>query len=406
MTALTLTEYQCREAVSLSDSTRDTLRRLVPSMTVAPTVGTAHQYDLTPGHCVGSVQTDDLVLIIRPKLPISRFLFMVSYAIDPQAWTQTPFVYEEQRSVVEAVIPGFLSHLRRAVGRGVLQGYRTEEDTLQTVRGRVRFADQIRRHYGRCVPAEVTFDDFTADIDENRILKAALRRLRGLRIRSPENRQGLRRYNAALSFVADVEYPAQGGPSITYTRLNEHYRPAVELAQLILRSTSFEFLHGHVSGTAALFDMNKVFENFVVAALRDALQVSERAFVQGAKGKTLRLDQANRVTLKPDISWWHEGVCRFIGDIKYKAVTVTGIKHVDLYQLLAYTTATQLRDGVLIYARGEAEPVTHVIPFAEKQLHVTALDLAGEPHEILAEIGDVAGLIQRLYRRSQVPRVA
>ena len=85
---------------------------------------------------------------------------------------------------------------------------------------------------------------------------------------------------------------------------------------------------------------------------------------------------------------------------------MTGIKDADLYQLLAYTTATQLRDGVLIYARGEAEPVTHVIPFAEKQLHVTALDLAGEPHEILAEIGDVSGLIRRLYRRSQVPRVA
>ena len=37
---------------------------------------------------------------------------------------------------------------RRAFGRGLLRGYLTEEEALHTVRGRIRFDEQIRRRYG------------------------------------------------------------------------------------------------------------------------------------------------------------------------------------------------------------------------------------------------------------------
>ena len=44
----------------------------------------------------------------------------------------------------------------------------------------------------------------------------------------------------------------------------------------------------------------------------------------------------------------------------------TGSKHADLYQLLAYCVATRLPRGMLIYAAGVAEPVTHrVLLFAQ-----------------------------------------
>ena len=411
MTALTLTEYKCREAVPLSDEARDALRRLVPTVKVAPTVGIPKHYDLTPSHVVGSVHTDDLDLVIRPKLPVSRVMFMLSYALRPDEWREwrergVPFSYEQTDSIVEAVIPSYVWHVGNAIGRGVLHGYRERDETLQTVRGRIRFADQIRRQYGRCVPAEVRFDDYTADIDENRILKAALHRLQRIGIRALDNRKRLKGYTHALSDVSQIEYPNDVAPQITYTRLNQHYRPAVELARLILRSSSFDFSHGRVTGTTFLFDMNAVFENFVVTALRDALQLSDRVFVQGGRGKRINLDAENRVRLQPDISWWDGPVCRFVGDVKYKAVSVAGMKNADLYQLLAYTVATQLDDGLLIYARGEGEPMTYAIPLAGKRLHVAALDLEGSPQDILQEIEKLAVEVRQYYVRSDVSQVA
>ena len=58
---------------------------------------------------------------------------------------------------------------RRAFGRGLLRGYLTEEEALHTVRGRIRFDEQIRRRYGIPLPVELRFDEFTEDILANRL---------------------------------------------------------------------------------------------------------------------------------------------------------------------------------------------------------------------------------------------
>jgi 5-methylcytosine-specific restriction enzyme subunit McrC len=124
-----------------------------------------------------------------------------------------------------------------------------------------------------------------------------------MRIRNRLLGRSLRRFDSALERVRLVRYDPRSIPEIRYTRLNEHYRPAVELARLILRSDSYELRHGAVRGTSFLVDMNRVFEDFVVVALREALGVSDRSFPQGARGRQLFLDRGRRVSLEPDISW-------------------------------------------------------------------------------------------------------
>ena len=118
--------------------------------------------------------------------------------------------------------------------------------------------------------------------------------------------------------------------------------------------------------------------------------LTKRSFPQNADGRRVRLDEAERVVLKPDISWWQGRRCCFVGDVKYKKTNAAGIKHADLYQLLAYTVATDLPNGLLIYAAGEDEPRTHEVKFAGKTLQVVALNLAGGPDEVLEQIQNVA----------------
>jgi 5-methylcytosine-specific restriction enzyme subunit McrC len=305
------------------------------------------------------------------------------------------FAFEETDALVEAIIPGFVAQVRRAIQLGVLQGYRTEDEALMTVRGRIRFDEQLRRRFGRVPPVEVRYDDFTEDIEENRLIKAALTRLKGLRIRSEWVRRSLGEFDLLLQPVSLVEYHPGALPQIAYTRLNERYRGAIELARLILRATSFEMRQGAVHASSFLVDMNDVFEDFVVTALREALGVSERDFPQGASGKAFSLDKAGMVDLKPDISWWEGGRCVFIGDIKYKRINVTGIKHPDLYQLLAYTVASGLPCGLLIYAAGEGEPRRHEVVRIGKELEVMTLELSGSAEEILRTIGDAASVVRR-----------
>ena len=64
-------------------------------------------------------------------------------------------------------------------------------------------------------------------------------------------------------------------PEIRYTRLDEHYRPAVELARLIIENSSLELFEGEVAGASFLIDMNRVFEQFLYVALGEALGLGE-----------------------------------------------------------------------------------------------------------------------------------
>jgi 5-methylcytosine-specific restriction enzyme subunit McrC len=49
---------------------------------------------------------------------------------------------------------------------------------MMGVRGSIRFDERVRKRFGIPLPVEVRFDEFTEDILENRLLKAALRLLR------------------------------------------------------------------------------------------------------------------------------------------------------------------------------------------------------------------------------------
>jgi 5-methylcytosine-specific restriction enzyme subunit McrC len=320
----------------------------------------------------------------------------MSYALNPRTWRTTSFAFASAPNVVEAMIPPFVAAVSHALRRGVLQGYRVEEDALPTIRGRIRFAEQTKKRYSRIPPVELQFDEFTEDIPPNQLLKTALARLGRLRIRNDHARRSLRRFDRALERVHAVEFDPRQLPEITYTRLNAHYEPAVVLAKLIIRATSLELAYGRHRAAAFLIDMNRVFEDFVVVALRESLQLGTTAFPQGTARHPLHLDKARRIRLRPDITWWEDGRCRFVGDVKYKRIQVSEIEHPDIYQLLAYTIATDLPGGLLIYAANEAAPAEHLVPLAGKRLHVMTLDVSDQPHAILTRVGRIASEIRRL----------
>jgi 5-methylcytosine-specific restriction enzyme subunit McrC len=393
---LILRENVSSESLRLAQQELDCLRRLAPSIDVAPAVGRAGWYQLTPGSHIGAINLGTLTIEIHPKIPIERVLFLISYAVDPRRWSEETHGFASVPSLVEAVVPGFVAQVKRAICRGLLPGYRLEEEALPAVRGRIRFEEQLRKRFLRVPPIEVRFDEFTEDIEENRLVKAAIAKLGRMQLRSDRVRRSLRAFDGAFQAVSSVTYDAGRLPSISYTRLNRHYRPAIELAKLVLRSLSFELRGDNVEASAFLIDMNEIFETFVVVALRDALRLSERSWPQGTAGHWLCLDEADRVKLEPDLSWWEGGRCTFVGDVKYKRVKVAGVRHPDLYQLLAYVTATDLPAGLLIYAAGEGDPVMHRVMQIGKELHVVALQLAGQPDEILEEVRQVGRHVRRL----------
>ena len=395
----------------LSVEQREALRDVLPDdkLTIEPAPGTSDAYILRPGSTIGALDIGDLSVSIQPKLPIGRVLYLASHALGAVDFREERFGFGKRTSLVEALVPMLTAAARRAFARGLLHGYRNQEEALHTVRGRIRVADQIRNRFGMPIPVEVRYDDFTADVLANRLVRAAADRLGKLRIRSPRSRRDLAWVAATLDNVSLVEYPTTAVPEVKFDRLNEHYREVLTLARLILRHTSVETERGRVRANGFLVDMNVVFQDFVTRSLRQALGLSESALRSDRRLPRIDLDEAGTVRLKPDLTWWEgpsRSVCTFVGDAKYKRVGNEHVHNADLYQLLAYTTALDLPGGLLIYAQGEAEDAVHRVRHAGKQLEIATLDLSGDIDELKAEIARLAERVRGLRRTAIALRQA
>ncbi len=405
-----LREYELSGPHTLSVPERDALGQAIPSITIEPVQGEEGAYTLTPSSTVGALEVGGLSVRVEPKIGIPKLLSLACYAMDAYRLQEgRPFDFEENTALPDALALALASHARRAFSRGLLHGYRTEEEALQTVRGRIRFAEQIRRRFGVPLPVEVRYDEFTDDVLANRLVKAAAVRLGTMRLRSRLARRGLGWILGTLDNVSLVSFPRNAVPEVEFDRLNEHYQGVVVLSRLILRHDAFESGRGAVRASGFLMDMNVVFQEFVTTALREALGVSDRTFCSDSRltgDRRIYLDDEGRVNLEPDLTWWQDGQCLFVGDAKYKAIKDKSVPNADLYQLLAYITALRLPSGMLIYAKGEEEPVIHKVTDSGKRLEIETLDLSGTLEEVLDRLRHLAQKVKALREEARAMRTA
>jgi 5-methylcytosine-specific restriction enzyme subunit McrC len=115
-------------------------------------------------------------------------------------------------SAVLAVL--FAQEAETAMAAGPLRGYRSEEQTLPVLRGRVRLREQHLRRSGLPVPLEVTVDEWTLDTDENRRLRAATAVLMALPGVPTDVVQALLRLDRLLN---EARLPARGAPLAAWT---------------------------------------------------------------------------------------------------------------------------------------------------------------------------------------------
>ena len=393
MRLIELQEYRESEPHQLSATERDSLKKALPSLTIQHAIGTESEYRITPSSTVGAVELDGLSVLIRPKIGIPQLISLACYAIGLVIFQERDFGFPNASALPDFLALALASQARRAFSRGLLHNYRVREEALHTVRGRIRFADQLRRRFGTPLPVEVRYDEFTDDILPNRLVKAAAYRLRRMPLLSPKARAGLGWTAAMLDAVSLREFPSNDVPVVAFDRLNEHYRGVIAISLLVLRYGEFEALAGAVRAPGFLMNMNDVFQEFVTVALRQALGVSSVAF---GERSISTLDQAGRVNLKPDLVWREGSKCLFVGDAKYKKIEVQHAPNADLYQILAYATALDLPGGMLIYAKGEGEPAVHTVRHSGKRLEVAALDLCQPLEAILKDVGKVAHRIKAL----------
>jgi hypothetical protein len=165
---------------------------------------------VSPGRKVGTatvaVRGGGTVLVrIAPKVPVARLLFLLGYSRNAKGWRE-----EDVRTAgVDELLPAmgrlYEQQAESALRQGLLQGYRTVEETALVVRGLVRQAEQICWHYDRQPPVEIVHDKYTTEIPENQLLRTACERL--LRVPKTASWTVLRNDEAPGRRVLDQDHP-------------------------------------------------------------------------------------------------------------------------------------------------------------------------------------------------------
>jgi 5-methylcytosine-specific restriction enzyme subunit McrC len=344
---------------------------------------------------IGAAKIGDIEIYIKPKVSIARLLFLAGYAHHAAAWQPETVPVGKATDLIPAIAQALWRQTERAIHQGLLPGYILVEESSPVLRGRLRESEQLHRHHGLPLPLEIRHDEFTIDIAENRILRTACERMLTVPRVDTESQRMLRRM---LRDFADVTPLSRSDPIPGWqpTRLNARYHTALRLAELVLRATSFEHGFGDVAVNGFLLDMPGLFEEFVTVALREALVAEYGGRVDGQDRN--HLDEAGQVVLRPDIVWKIRATPVAVVDAKYKAEKPAGYPNADLYQLLAYCTVLGLRNGHLVYAKGNEEPARHVVRRSGIEIFCNSVDLDKEPGRLLSQMRDLAELIASTTR--------
>jgi 5-methylcytosine-specific restriction enzyme subunit McrC len=253
----------------------------------------------------------------------------------------------------------FATHLREEWQRGASRGYLLVEDDQPALKGKWRIAEQIRRP-ARDHLLAVAYDEFTADIPLNRVFRFVVERLWGA-TRDSENRQILGELRQWLDEVTLLPaLTASAASPALLTRLNRRLEPLLNLARMFLDGGVLQLAAGDLSTFAFVFDMNRVFEAFVVNFIRryrleilppDLADCDLLPQARGASRCLARSGGQPVFRLKPDLALRKDGLFPLLVDAKYKGLEpdASGVGQADFYQMFAYAHRYDCSRVLMLY---------------------------------------------------------
>lgn len=303
---------------------------------------------------VGIIRFADFQLNILPKIIgendsscLENLMFMLRYTKKLEIhMMDSAEISKTKQPFLEILIAHYANILLNSLQRHIPHHYETKEDNLPAVRGRILFAKNQLANMGNLARVYCQFDEFTSDNLLNQTFKFVAQAL-CLLTAVPATRA---RLNKILAIYEDVELRPISYVQAKKILLNRNqliFKDVLDLALLFLQHTTISLHNKTLTNLAILFDMNKLFEEFVAAALETAFPGQ----VQTQKSRTI-IDSIGGYTntsysIRPDILFRNDTII----DTKYKILDLPDNKpsEADIYQMLAYNRFLNRRNIILCY---------------------------------------------------------
>ena len=265
--------------------------------------------------------------------------------------------------VLDVFLQRFLDDVEALLHIGLIKTYRKETANRNALKGKIVWSKQVTKNVVHKERFYVNYTTYDRNHIMNRIIYKTLQVI-------PEVTKNsyITNRSKTLAFefpeLLDINVTDATFATMRFDRKSDGYRDAMQIAKLILLNYMPDMVHHRSNVLALMFDMNRLWEEYVYVVLRKKLKdynvtaQSSKRFWEG-EGTPIK-------HIRPDIVISHNDNPQLVIDTKWKCPNENAPSDADLKQMYVYHKYWRVNHTILLYpSTSEKKPV--VGAFTEKQ---------------------------------------
>lgn len=283
-------------------------------------------------------------IIVKPKIKINNLLYIISYTYD-----YVDFKYIEKQKItkndalIDIYISVLLNWIENLLNKGLFKNYQSFTQELSSIKGKINLNKSlIKRDKVVCEFHDMSFSNI-----ENKIIKATLSFIINQKYIEKNIRQRALKFFRLLKDVKIIQLTKSIFKKININRLNNYYKPILELCELIYNNLRLTDDRGKTLFSGYMLNMNKIFEKFLLKALQKRMK-NHSVNSSYKNNWTDFASDSNLPQIEPDILVKNKAII----DAKYYKSPLTSKGNYisgHIYQIITYLTAYKLSKGFLVY---------------------------------------------------------
>lgn len=258
------------------------------------------------------------------------------------------FLNIKNNSLIDLYFDAFLTEAEKIFNQGLIKKYGKERTNTNVIKGKILFEKNIKN----IVHKEKSFCEYQIYTKDNIFNQIIYKALLILSKSTTNNNLLMRAKNLSLCFkdINNINVNKNSFDNIKFNRNNERYRYSIELSKLIILNYSPDLSSGKNDILAILFDMNRLYENYVYRRLKRLedkninIKISEQVIKKFWESKIIKPDiliQLKENSVEKNI----------IIDTKWKVLKELKPDDSDLKQMFVYNLHYNSDLSILLYPK-------------------------------------------------------
>ena len=269
----------------------------------------------------------------------------------------------KSNSILDIYFGLFINEVRYLLYTGLIKKYRKTEGDLNALKGSILFPKHLSKNLTHAEQFYVRYTTYDRDNLFNQLLYKTIKHIRKINT-SPALHSNIE--NLLLDFpeCKDILVSDSVFSKIIFDRKSEGYKRAISMSRMILLNYFPDIRQGENDVLALMFDMNKLWENYIFKKLHKELTKDRIYYIKGQKNVQIGFwepDGGRTRKIIPDIVVYKNDGSNMpvvIFDTKWKNLSGNKATDDDLKQMFVYNLNYATTESALVYPANEHSKVS------------------------------------------------